>query len=76
MKKFFLFDLIDFDGMSTRQRLFYALRLGNRFHCTFTFLFALTFLCCFFRVFILFLTIYQIFRDCFLKISLYGIDHD
>ena len=30
-----MIDLIDFNGMSNRQSLFYAERLGNRVHRTF-----------------------------------------
>ena len=31
--------MIDFNGMSNRLGLFYALRLGNHVHCTFMFTF-------------------------------------
>ena len=42
--------LTDFNCMSTHLGLFYALRLGNRVHCTFIFTF---FLCsCFLKVFL------------------------
>ena len=40
----FMIDLlIDSNGISARQRLFYALRLGNRIHCMFLFSFFVVF---------------------------------